>query len=47
VVCRGLLHPIALFIAGLELAKQGEVALAQADQFESIHVSQAPVDAPT
>ena len=35
------------FIAGLELAKQGEVALAQADQFDSIHVSQAPGDAPT
>jgi chromatin segregation and condensation protein Rec8/ScpA/Scc1 (kleisin family) len=29
------------FIASLELAKQGEVALAQADRFAAIHVSQA------
>jgi len=35
------------FIASLELAKQGEVALAQEDRFTAIHVSPAPVEAPT
>jgi segregation and condensation protein A len=34
------------FIASLELAKQGEAALAQADRFTAIHVSPAPVEAP-
>ena len=32
---------------GLELAKQGDVALAQEDRFTAIHVSPAPVEAPT
>ena len=35
------------FIASLELAKQGEVALAQEDRFTVIHVSQAPVETST
>jgi segregation and condensation protein A len=35
------------FIASLELAKQGEAALAQEDRFTVIHVSQAPVEKPT
>jgi segregation and condensation protein A len=35
------------FIASLELAKQGDVALAQEDRFTAIHVSPAPVEAPT
>jgi segregation and condensation protein A len=35
------------FIASLELAKQGEVALAQQDRFTVIHVSQASVETPT
>jgi segregation and condensation protein A len=34
------------FIASLELAKQGEVALAQEDRFTAIHVSPAPVEPP-
>jgi chromatin segregation and condensation protein Rec8/ScpA/Scc1 (kleisin family) len=34
------------FVAGLELAKQGEVALAQADTFASIRVSPASSKAP-
>jgi len=32
------------FVASLELAKQGNVALAQADGFTSIHVSPAPME---
>jgi segregation and condensation protein A len=35
------------FIASLELAKQGEAALAQEDRFTAIHVSPAAVEAPT
>jgi segregation and condensation protein A len=35
------------FVASLELAKQGDVALAQEDRFAAIHVSPAPVEAPT
>jgi segregation and condensation protein A len=35
------------FVASLELAKQGEVALAQEDRFTAIHVSLAPVETPT
>jgi segregation and condensation protein A len=35
------------FIASLELAKQGEAPLAQADRFTVIHVSQAPAETPT
>jgi len=35
------------FIASLELAKQGEVALAQEDRFTAIHVRPAPVETPT
>jgi len=35
------------FVASLELAKQGEVALAQEDRFTAIHVSLAPAEAPT
>jgi segregation and condensation protein A len=35
------------FVASLELAKQGEVALAQEDRFTAIHVSPAAVEAPT
>ena len=34
------------FIASLELAKQGEVALAQEDRFTAIHVSPAPAEPP-
>jgi segregation and condensation protein A len=34
------------FIASLELAKQGDVALAQEDRFTAIHVSPAPAEAP-
>jgi segregation and condensation protein A len=35
------------FIASLELAKQGEAALAQEDRFTAIHVRPAPVETPT
>jgi chromatin segregation and condensation protein Rec8/ScpA/Scc1 (kleisin family) len=35
------------FIASLELAKQGEAALAQADRFTAIHVGPAPVEVAT
>jgi segregation and condensation protein A len=35
------------FVASLELAKQGEVALAQEDRFTASHVSPAPAEAPT
>ena len=35
------------FIASLELAKQGEAALAQEDRFTAIHVSPALVETPT
>ena len=34
------------FIAGLELTKQGDVAMAQTDGFTAIHVSPAPVEPP-